>query len=341
MTGKIVTIQRHILEIEREYPQASGEFSGLLYDLCMAAKQISYHVNKAGLMNLLGQNGNENVHGEQVKKLDMFAHDTIVEALDHGGHLCVMASEEEEGLIEIPDEYPIGKYVCIFDPLDGSSNIDVNVSIGTIFSIHKRVNPESEEKGGVEDICQPGWKQVCAGYVIYGSSTMMVYTTGNGVHGFTLDPSYGEFILSHENIQIPKIGSIYSVNESNFDYWDEGFKSYIRWIKKIDEETRRPRNSRYIGSLVADFHRNLLYGGVFCYPADNKSDRTLTGKLRLLYEAAPLAFIVEQAGGRASTGTERILDIVPTDLHQRVPLIIGSSEEVALVEEFMNKETVS
>lgn len=335
MTGKIITIQRHIMEIERAYPQATGDFSGLLYDICMAAKQISYNVNKAGLMNLLGLHGDENVHGEQVKKLDMFAHDTMVKALDHGGHLCVMASEEEEGLIHIPEEYPVGKYVCVFDPLDGSSNIDVNVSIGTIFSIHKRVDLDSNEQGTIADVCQPGWKQVCAGYVIYGSSTMLVYTTGNGVHGFTLDPSYGEFILSHENIQIPKIGPIYSVNESNFDYWDENFKNYIRWAKKIDEDTRRPRNSRYIGSLVADFHRNLLYGGVFCYPADTKSPQTKEGKLRLLYEAAPMAFIAEQAGGKASTGFERILDIEPNGLHQRVPLIIGSEEEVTIVEEFM------
>jgi fructose-1,6-bisphosphatase I len=340
MTGKIVTIQRHILEIERDYPQATGDFSGLLYDICMAAKQISYHVNKAGLMNLLGLHGNENVHGEQVKKLDMFAHETIIKALDHGGHLCVMASEEDENLIQIPKEYPIGKYVCVFDPLDGSSNIDANVSIGTIFSVHKRADLSSDEPGSLVDVCQPGWKQVCAGYVIYGSSTMLVYTTGNGVHGFTLDPSYGEFILSHENIQIPKTGPIYSVNESNFDYWDENFKNYIRWVKKIDAETRRPRNSRYIGSLVADFHRNLLYGGVFCYPADTKSEHTKTGKLRLLYEAAPMAFIAEQAGGKATTGHERILDIEPTDLHQRVPLIIGSEEEVNLVEAFMqNKRT--
>lgn len=335
MANKIVTIQRHILEMERQYPQASGDFSGLLYDICMAAKQISYHINKAGLMNLLGLEGSENVHGEAVKKLDIFAHETVVKALDHGGHLCVMASEEEEGLIDIPDEYPKGKYVCIFDPLDGSSNIDVNVSIGTIFSIHKRLDSSAEGKGTYADICQAGWKQVCAGYIIYGSSTMMVYTTGNGVNGFTLDPSYGEFILSHPNISIPKIGPIYSVNESNFDYWDENFKNYIRWAKKIDAKTRRPRNSRYIGSLVADFHRNLLYGGVFCYPADQKSERTKTGKLRLLYEAAPMAFIVEQAGGKASTGFERILDIEPTDLHQRIPLIIGSEAEVTIVEEFM------
>lgn len=335
MTNKVITIQRHIFEVGRQYPQASGEFSGLLYDICMAAKQISYHVNKAGLMNLIGINGQKNIHGETVKKLDMFAHETMIKAMDHSGNLCVMASEEEEDIIPIPEKYPLGKYVCVFDPLDGSSNIDVNVSIGTIFSIHKRVDPDSTEPGTLEDCCQPGWKQVCAGYVIYGSSTMLVYTTGNGVHGFTLDPSYGEFLLSNENIQIPANGTIYSVNESNFDYWDESFKNYIRWVKKIDKDTQRPRNSRYIGSLVADFHRNLLYGGVFCYPADNKSDSTQSGKLRLLYEAAPMAFIVEQAGGRATTGHERILDIQPESLHQRVPLIIGSREDVITVEKFM------
>lgn len=338
MSKKIITIQRHIMEMERQYPQASGDFSGLLYDLCMAAKQISYHINKAGLMNLLGLNGQENVHGEEVKKLDMFAHDTMVKALDHGGHLCVMASEEEEGIISIPEDYPIGKYVCLFDPLDGSSNIDVNVSIGTIFSIHKRVNINDTSPGTIDDCTQPGWKQVCAGYVIYGSSTMLVYTTGNGVHGFTLDPSYGEFLLSHPNIITPKTGNIYSVNESNFDYWDENFKAYIRWVKKVDKETRRPRNSRYIGSLVADFHRNLLYGGIFCYPADSKNEHIKNGKLRLLYEAAPMAFIVEQAGGKASDGKDRILDIEPNDLHQRVPLFIGSEEEVVIVEEFLRGE---
>lgn len=338
MVSNIMTIQRHIMEVERQYPQASGEFSGLLYDICMAAKQISYHVNKAGLMNLLGTNGSENVHGEKVKKLDMFAHESMVNALNKSGHLCVMASEEEEGIIPIPEKYPIGKYVCLFDPLDGSSNIDVNVSIGTIFSIHKRLDVNSRKPGTVDDCVQPGWKQVCAGYVIYGSSTMLVYTTGNGVNGFTLDPSYGEFILSHANIQIPKTGKIYSVNESNFDYWDEHFKNYIRWVKKIDPDTNRPRNCRYIGSLVADFHRNLLYGGVFCYPGDTKSEKTRDGKLRLLYEAAPMAFICEQAGGKASTGHERILDIEPTDLHQRVPLIIGSEEDVTVVEEFMQGE---
>jgi len=255
----------------------------------------------------------------------------MVKALDHGGNLCVMASEEEEGTIPIPSHHPIGKYVCLFDPLDGSSNIDANVSVGTIFSIYKRISPD-DSPGTLEDCLQPGYKQTCAGYVIYGSSTMLVYTTGSGVHGFTLDPAYGEFVLSHPNIRMPKKGKIYSVNESNFDYWDQSVKNYIRWVKAVDEKTGRPLNSRYIGSMVADIHRNLLYGGIFLYPSSSKAPN---GKLRLMYEANPMAFIVEQAGGRATTGATDILQIQPEDLHQRVPLIIGSSEDIDIALDFI------
>lgn len=329
-----MTLNRHIIEQERLYPQATGAFTALLTEIALAAKIISYHVNKAGLVDILGTAGSRNIFGEEQQKLDVFANELMVRTLAHGGKLCAMASEESEELIPIPSDYPLGKYVCCFDPLDGSSNIDVNVSIGTIFSIYRRVTPDGKP-GTLRDVLQPGYSQVCAGYVIYGSSTMMVYTTGTGVYGFTLDPSYGEFVLSHEKIKIPSKGKTYSVNESYFDYWDEGMKNYIRWVKKIDKDTGRPMNSRYIGSLVADFHRNLLKGGVFLYPGDNKSPDRKHGKLRLLYEANPLAFIVEQAGGRASDGYRRILDIQPEKLHQKTPLFIGSKEDVQIVEEFI------
>lgn len=331
MSAKIITLSRHIIEEERKYPKATGKFTDLMNDIAFAAKLISYNTNKAGLMGVLGETKNVNVQGEVVKNLDVFAQETMVKALDHGGHTCVMASEEEEHIIPIPEEYPLGKYAVLFDPLDGSSNIDANVSVGTIFSIYNRVSPEGRP-GTEADVLQPGHRQVCAGYVIYGSSTMLVYTTGNGVHGFTLDPSYGEFILSHPNIQIPKKGKIYSVNESNFDYWKQEVKNYIHYVKQIDEATNRPMNSRYIGSMVADVHRNLLYGGIFLYPASKTAPN---GKLRLGYEANPMAFIVEQAGGRASNGKQRILDIQPEAIHQRVPLFLGSEEDVLLLEEFM------
>ncbi len=329
--SSIITLTRHIIEEQRKYPHATGAFTDLMNDIAFAAKLISYHTNKAGLMGVLGEEGTTNVQGEKVKKLDVFAHDTMFKALDHGGHLCVMASEEEEQPIAIPENFPLGKYVILFDPLDGSSNIDANVSVGTIFSIHARVSPEGRP-GTLEDLLQPGNKQICAGYVIYGSSTMLVYTTGNGVHGFTLDPSYGEFVLSHPNMKTPKKGNIYSVNESNFDYWDQTIKNYIHYVKQIDEPTGRPMNSRYIGSMVSDFHRNLLYGGVYLYPANQHAPN---GKLRLGYEANPMAFIIEQAGGKASDGNQRIMDIEPKELHQRTPLFVGSEEDVKMIEDFI------
>ncbi len=334
MSANIMTLTRHIIDEQYKYPEATGEFTNLMNDICFAAKRISYHTNKAGLLDVLGETDLINVQGEKVQKLDVFAHDTMVKALDHGGNLCCMASEEEEGIISIPEQYPIGKYVCLFDPLDGSSNIDANVSVGTIFSIYKRIT-DDDKPGTIEDCLQPGHQQVCAGYVVYGSSTMLVYTTGNGVHGFTLDPSFGEFVLSHPNIKIPDRANIYSVNESNFDYWDNNVKNYIRYVKATDEKTNRPLNSRYIGSMVSDIHRNLLYGGIFLYPASSKSPN---GKLRLIYEANPMAFIVEQAGGRASNGNGDIMQIVPKELHQRVPLFIGSKYDVVMVEEFIRGE---
>ena len=331
MSRKIITLTRHIIEEQRRFPMATGKFTDLMNDLAFAAKLISYHTNKAGLLDILGETENVNVQGEIVKKLDEFANETLVKALDHNGHLCVMASEESEDIIQIPEKYPLGKYVCLYDPLDGSANIDANVSIGTIFSIYNRISPEGRP-GTVDDCLQPGVRQICAGYVIYGSSTMLVYTTGNGVHGFTLDPSYGEFVLSHPNIKTPNKGRIYSVNESNFDYWDTGLKNYIHYVKQIDETTGRPLNSRYIGSMVSDIHRNLLYGGVYLYPSSSIAPQ---GKLRLTYECNPISFIVEQAGGKASDGKNRILGLKPQELHQRVPFIAGSQEDVTMIEEFI------
>jgi len=334
--SKVVTIQRHIVEQERQFPKATGDFTGLLWDLTIAAKTISREVNKAGLADILGLTGETNIHGDVVKKLDVYANERICNAMDHGGHLCIMASEENEDVIPIPDEFPKGKYVLLFDPLDGSSNIDANVSVGTIFSIHKRKTTGKEAT--IEDCLRKGTEQVAAGYIIYGSSTMMVYTTGSGVHGFTLDPGIGEFLLSHENIKIPSKGKIYSINEGNANMWDEGTKKYINYLKENDSATGRPYSLRYIGSLVADFHRNLLYGGIFLYPVDYKDPKKPKAKLRLLYEAAPLAFIVEQAGGMASTGKERIMDIQATELHQKVSLIIGSKEDVLTYEKFINQK---
>lgn len=333
---KFNTLARHIYEEERKFPEATGELSDLLHDLSLAAKVISLEVNKAGLVDIIGFTGNTNVQGEQVKKLDVFANDMMIKAMDHGGHLCVMASEEEEDIIHIPPEFYIGKYVLLFDPLDGSSNIDANVSIGTIFSIYKRISPDGGP-GTMEDCLQTGMKQVAAGYIIYGSSTIFVYTAGNGVHGFTLDPSFGEFILSHPNIRTPKKGKIYSINEGNYLYWHPGLKKYIKWLQDEDKATDRPYSSRYIGSMVSDIHRNLLYGGIYMYPGDSRNPN---GKLRLMYECNPMAFIVEQAGGRASNGKQRMLEVQPTSLHQRTPIFIGSEEDVLRAEKFMREYDV-
>ncbi len=333
--AKLVTLNRHIQEEQRLHPEATGEFTRLLDDFLIAIKLIRREVSRAGLIDILGFTGGTNVHGEEVKKLDAFAQDRIFKGMDHGGHLCCMASEEEEELIRIPDPYKRGNYVLLFDPLDGSSNIDANVTIGTIFSIQRRVSGPAGSDGKLEDCLQPGRRQVCSGYVVYGSSTMVVYTAGHGVHGFTLDPSVGEFILSHENIRTPARGRTYSINEGNVSTWDEPTRRYISHLKQKDPATKRPYGLRYIGSLVADFHRNLLYGGIFLYPADLTDPAKPKPKLRLLYEANPLAMIVEQAGGLASTGRERILDIQPTALHQRVPLILGCREDVEEYEAFV------
>ena len=291
-------------------------------------------MNKAGLADILGRAGTENVHGEEVQRLDEYANDVIFKALDHGGHLCLMVSEEAEEPITIPDRFPVGPYVLIFDPLDGSSNIDANISIGTIFSVHRRVTKGTRD-GTLEDALQPGRDQIAAGYVLYGSSTMLVYTAGNGVHGFTLDPSIGEFLLSHPDIRIPSPGKkIYSVNEGYYTRWSEGQKRFVRRFRGEEEGAER-YTQRYVGSLVADFHRTLLYGGIFMYPADSGNP---DGKLRLLYEVAPLAMICEQAGGRATDGRGDIRDIRPRDIHQRTPIYMGEKRLVDLAEEYLAED---
>ncbi|MBO9370173.1 MAG: class 1 fructose-bisphosphatase [Chloroflexi bacterium] len=334
MPEEIITIERHILEQERAYPEATGVFTSLLYDIALAAKIIARETSRAGLVQILGLAGKTNVQGEAQMKLDVFANQTIIRMNSYTGRLAVMASEEEPDIIPIPEGYPTGRYVLVFDPLDGSSNIDVNASIGTIFGIYRRRTPAGP--GTVEDCLQPGRDLAAAGYIIYGSSTMMVYTTGNGVHGFTLDPGVGEFLLSHPNIRIPAEPKYYSVNQGNEKYWSEGVRRYTHWLQGMDEENpRKPLSGRYIGSLVADFHRNLLEGGVFYYPQDYKDPNKPKGKLRLLYEAAPLAFIAEHAGGYASDGQRPILDIVPETLHQRTALFIGNRDLVEMAERFI------
>jgi len=327
----VVTLERFILKSERSHPAASGAFSNILYALTLAAKIISREVNKAGIVDVLGASGGTNVQGEVVQKLDIFAQDVIYNALDHTGDLCCMVSEEVDDVIPIPDEFPKGDYVLIFDPLDGSSNIDVNVSIGTIFSIHKRIADCADDS--LVNCLQAGSKQLAAGYVLYGSSTMLVYTTGNGVHGFTLDPSIGEFLLSHRNIRIPDPPAhIYSINEANYPRWSAGQRALMQHLKGLDGRNGPAYSSRYIGSMVADVHRTLLKGGIFMYPGDSTHPN---GKLRVLYEAAPMGMIIEQAGGKASNGTSAIRDMVPTTLHQRTPVYLGAKSTVELAERYL------
>ena len=326
MQTSVTTIERFIFDQEHRYPEATGELSNLLYDIALASKIIAAAIRRAGLVNILGTANARNVQGEEQQKLDVIANETIKNCLNHTGRVCVMGSEEDEDIIPVPPEYPVGKYAILFDPLDGSSNIDVNSAVGTIFSIYRRVSMEG--RGTASDVLQPGCKQVAAGYVMYGSSTMMVYTTGQGAHGFTLDPTIGEFLLSHPRIVTPRVGKYYSVNESNFGRWDKAMQLAVRGLKGEVPDLMQPKNSRYIGSLVADFHRNLIAGGIFLYPADSTNPR---GKLRLLYEASPMAFIAEQAEGSATDGVNRILDIIPHKLHQRTPLVIGSRLDVGFV----------
>ncbi len=328
----VVTIERYIIEQERLHPQATGELSGLLYDMAVAAKMIANKVRSAGLADILGSASTENIQGEIQQKLDVFANETIVKAMDHGGRLCAMASEEEADIIPIPHGFKSGKYVLLFDPLDGSSNIDVNVPVGTIFSVMTKIS--DGEAGTMEDMLQPGHRQVAAGYIIYGSSTMLVYTTGQGAHGFTLDPSIGEFLLSHPDIKTPAHGKFLSVNDAYEKHWSEPVRALMRRYRGLDGQ-RDPMNVRYVGSMVADFHRNLIAGGLFAYPLNVLSPK---GKLRLLYECNPLAFICEQAGGAATNGKQRLLDVQPTELHQRVPVFIGSREDVATAVEMLRDD---
>lgn len=312
---------------------ASGRFTRLLTELILSAKIIDREVSKAGLLNVLGATGEINVQGEAVQKLDDFANHVIIRRMERAGVLCAMVSEENADIIEIPRQYPIGDYILVFDPLDGSANIDANVSIGTIFGIYRRTS-FSQQPVTVSEILQKGSMQVAAGYIIYGSSTMLVYTAGNGVHGFTLDPSVGEFLLSHPDIKIPEQGRIYSVNEGYSSYWDEPTRKIVDHFKSSENALGSPYSLRYIGSLVSDFHRNLIYGGIFMYPADRRDPRKPAGKLRLMLEASPMAMIVEQAGGMATDGARRILDIEPAELHQRVPLFVGSKSDVEVVQRF-------
>jgi len=329
---KLKTLNEFIVDTQNSFPYATGELSKLLSSICLAAKVVNKEVNKAGLVNILGKKGSTNVQGEEQQKLDVFANNQFINALRQEGEVCGLASEENETYIEFSKEYyDSGKYVVLIDPLDGSSNIDVNVSIGTIFSIYKRIS----EKGSLreDDFLQKGAQQIVSGYIIYGSSTMLVYSTGNGVNGFTLDPSIGVFCLSHPNLKIPEEGKILSINEGNSNQFSKGIRRYVDYCKDQDELTNRPYSQRYIGSLVADFHRNLIKGGVFIYPATVNLPK---GKLRLLYECNPMAMLIEQAGGLASNGSENILNIEPTNLHQRVPLIIGSKKMVLKALELIN-----
>ncbi|EKO3708564.1 class 1 fructose-bisphosphatase [Vibrio metschnikovii] len=330
--SKMRTLGEFIVEKQHDFPHASGELSSLLASIRLAAKIVNREINKAGLADITGASGNDNIQGEEQQKLDVYANDKFKAALEARDQVCGVASEEEDEAVAFNKELnQNAKYVVLMDPLDGSSNIDVNVSVGTIFSIYRRISPV----GGpptAEDFLQPGHKQVAAGYVIYGSSTMLVYTTGNGVNGFTYDPSIGSFCLSHENMRIPEQGKIYSINEGNYIRFPTGVKKYIKYCQESVPEDNRPYTSRYIGSLVADFHRNLLKGGIYLYPSTQSHPN---GKLRLLYECNPMALLIEQAGGLATDGKQRILDIKPTELHQRVPFFVGSKQMVEKVSQFL------
>ncbi len=333
---KLITIERHIADQQHLHPGATGEFSRLLRDLTLAIRVITREVRRAGLADIFGLTGGENVHGEAVKKLDEFSNETIIRAMRYGGNLCGMASEESQGLIQIPENAEKGSYVLLFDPLDGSSNIEVNAPIGTIFSILLRTSDDNGTNACMDDMLQPGYKQVAAGYALYGSSTVLVYTTGDGVDIFTYDATLGEFLLSASQVTIPKRGTIYSINEGNSVNWYPGTRRYIDHLKEQDADSDRPYNLRYIGTAVADIHRTLLSGGIFLYPADAKSPN---GKLRLMYEVNPLSMIIEQAGGAAITGHGRTLEVVPTELHQRCPIICGSVDDVEMARKFMSEDS--
>ena len=329
--SRIITLGQFIIEKQGDFPFAKGGFSRLIRDLGIAAKIVNREANKAGLVNILGETGDMNVQGEQVKKLDVYANDQFIAALQAGGECCMIVSEENDDVIPIQSNISQdAKYIVCIDPLDGSSNIDVNVSVGTIFAIYRRLSDNGVCTA--EEAFQSGKEMVAAGYVIYGSSTMFVYSTGKGVNGFTLDPSIGEFCLSHPNMKMPENGKVYSINEGNYVHFPDGVKKYIKYCQEIDESSSRPYTSRYIGSMVADFHRNMLKGGIFIYPS---SYGAVNGKLRLIYECNPLSYIIEQAGGKATDGLNRILDLPVNHLHQRTPIFIGSKNMVEKAEEFM------
>ncbi|NGZ16272.1 class 1 fructose-bisphosphatase [Vibrio aestuarianus] len=331
---EIRTLGEFIVEKQHDFPHASGDLSSLLSSIRLAAKIVNREINKAGLVDITGAVGTDNIQGEEQQKLDVYANEKFKAALEARDQVCGVASEEEDEAVAFNKELnKNAKYVVLMDPLDGSSNIDVNVSVGTIFSIYRRVSPVGTPPTQ-EDFLQPGHKQVAAGYVVYGSSTMLVYTTGNGVNGFTYEPSLGTFYLSHPNMMTSEDGKIYSINEGNYIRFPTGVKKYIKYCQENVPEENRPYTSRYIGSLVSDFHRNLLKGGVYLYPSTQSHP---DGKLRLLYECNPMAFLIEQAGGIASDGVNRILDIKPTELHQRVPFFCGSKNMVRKVEEFIER----
>ena len=331
--AKVITLGEFIIKNQTQFPDSSGELSKLISSLRLAAKIVNAEINKAGLVeDILGEVGHQNVQGEDQMKLDLYANQKFINAIEARQIVCGIASEEEESYIAFDSpQCRRGKYVILIDPLDGSSNIDVNVSIGTIFSIYKRVTPVGS-KATIEDFLQPGKNQVAAGYIIYGSSTMLVYTTGNGVNGFTLDPTIGSYFLSHPDMKIPIDGSIYSVNEGNYPFFAQGLKDYLRHIKQVDAKQNTPYSSRYIGSLVSDIHRNILKGGIYMYPGTTLKPR---GKLRLCYECNPMAYIMEQAMGQATDGTQRVLDIVPQELHERCPLYAGSQNMIDEVQRFL------
>ena len=329
--NRVITLEEFIIQGQNKFPGATGELSQLLRDIGLASKIISREVNKAGITNILGEDGSTNIHGESVRKLDLFADSQLISALNRSEITCMVVSEENEGIVELDSDG--GKYIVYMDPLDGSSNIDVNVSIGSIFSIYMRQSPNGGELTEADGL-QPGTEQVAAGYVLYGSSTMMAYTTGAGVSLFTLDPSIGEFVLSNSKVHMPDHGPIYSVNEGSYHSWNEGLKQYIKYCQVEDPETSRPYKARYIGSMVADVHRTLVKGGIFIYP---DSSQYPDGKLRLMYECNPLSFVMEQAGGMAIDGSGRILEIQPKAIHQRTPIFIGSRQNVMKVKEFIDK----
>ena len=329
---KITTLNDFIILKQKDFPYAKGELSSLLSHIGTAAKMVNKKINKAGLVDIIGSSGEVNIHGENQQKLDVYADEVFISALLSSGECCGVATEENQNEIVFSETFASkGKYIVCIDPLDGSSNIDFNVSVGTLFSIYRRITQRGEKVRN-EDFLQEGSKQVAAGYIVYGSSTMLVYSTGYGVNGFTLDPSIGEFCLSHPDIKTPEDGLIYSVNEGNYIHFPSGIKKYIKYCQEKDEESHRPYTSRYIGSLVSDFHRNLLCGGIFLYPANEKAP---LGKLRLVYECNPIAFIAEQAGGLASDGKQNILNITPSTLHQRSPFYVGSKNMVRKTEEFL------